>query len=295
MRNGKKIVTTKYRLKIDGLRGLKIALVSDLHERPGQEAVAILKKEQPDLILVAGDILERCTEGESQYTMAEMNAYQGIVNDGSSRYKFIKLALHAGDFLHVRHKFFDGGLPFLKELSAIGPVYYGVGNHEWYFYPEDMELIRDCGITLLDNRDVCCELSIKKQKLNAAEHGSKEAEKDAVKIQIGGLSTRHDLEWLDVFSKKEGPKILISHHPEYYLRHIKGTERDTFDLIVSGHVHGGQWRIGGKSVLAPGQGFFPTYGYGFHDGKLVIGAGLSNTTSVPRIGNPMEVVIIEID
>lgn len=271
MKKKKRTVTTKYRLQKAGFEGLKIALVSDLHERDGREALQILQAERPDLILVAGDILERCTEGESEYTMEMMNTYQGIVNDGSARYNLIKLVLHVGDLLHVRDKVYDQGKVFLQELAEIAPVYYGKGNHEWYFYPEDLEFFKEYGITLLDNQDVI---------------GRGE-------IHIGALSTRYDLEWLDAFSRKPGPKILISHHPEYYLRYIKNTHRDTFDLIVSGHVHGGQWKIFGRRVLAPGQGFFPKYAYGYHDDKLVIGAGLANTTSVPRLGNPIEVVILE--
>lgn len=274
-----KVVTTKYKIGVNGLAGCKIALVSDLHDRPGRTAIEILKKEKPDLILAAGDMIERCTEGESEYTMAIMDQWQGYRQEKTPKATFIRAMLHIGDFLHVRDAKFESGLNFLKEISSIAPVYYGMGNHEWYFYPEDRLFFKEHGICLLDNEDVICEFP---------KSGFKN-------VRIGGLSTRYDLDWLTEYSKKEGPKILIAHHPEYYLRYIKGTENDTFDLIVSGHVHGGQWRIGGKSVLAPGQGLFPKYGYGFLDGKLVIGAGLSNTTSVPRIGNPMEVVIVEIE
>lgn len=273
MGRAEQIVTTKYRLKMNGMAPCKIAMVSDLHERSGRGALEILRVERPDLILAAGDILERCTEGESEYNMDIMNQWQGYRQKKTVKSVIIKAALHMGDFLHVRDAKYEGGLNFLKELASIGPVYYGMGNHEWYYYPEDLEFFREQGIVLLDNEDVICK---------------------SQNVRIGGLSTRYDLDWLDAFSQKSEAKILICHHPEYYLRYIKGTERDTFDLVVSGHAHGGQWRIGGKSVLAPGQGFFPKYAYGLHDGKLVIGAGLSNTTSVPRFGNPMEVVIIEI-
>lgn len=273
MSDHKKIVTTRYRLKKPGFSPCKIALVSDLHEREGSPVLSLIRKEKPDLILAAGDLLERCTEGESEYTKEIMNGWQGIVNDGSSRYRLLKLVLHAGDLLHVRDRVYDNGLEFLKELSKLAPVYYSMGNHEWYFYPEDLEVFRQHGIVLLDNTDVACDLM----------EG----------LRIGGLSTRYDLEWLTEFSQKPGPKILLSHHPEYYLRYIKDTDRDTFDLILSGHVHGGQWRIFGRSVLAPGQGLFPAYARGYYDDKILIGAGLSNTASVPRWGNPRELVIIE--
>ena len=111
-------------------------------------------------------------------------------------------------------------------------------------------------------------------------------------IRIGGLATRYDLDWLHAYASKPGYKILICHHPEYYRRYIKDTEWDTFDLIVSGHVHGGQWRLGQHGVLAPGQGLFPKYCYGCYDKKLIVSAGLSNTACIPRFGNPTELVMI---
>ncbi|MBQ8662475.1 MAG: metallophosphoesterase [Eubacterium sp.] len=267
-----KIVTTTYQMQIEAMEPCKIALVSDLHDHPGDRAASILAQEQPDLILAAGDIVERCTYGESEYTKDIMNKYQGIVNDGSLRYKLSRTLLRAGEVLHKKNSVLCGGLPFLEKIAAIAPLYYGLGNHEWYFYPEDRAFFAAHNITLLDNADVYTD-----------------------GVRIGGLSTRYDLDWLKAFAKKQGPKLLICHHPEYYFRHIKGTEWDTFDLIVSGHVHGGQWRIAGQGVLAPGQGFFPRYTYGVHEHKLVIGTGLSNTASVPRWGNPMEVVMIEIN
>ena len=42
-----------------GEKGLKLAHISDLHENDPQEALAILKEDVPDLILITGDLLER--------------------------------------------------------------------------------------------------------------------------------------------------------------------------------------------------------------------------------------------
>jgi hypothetical protein len=167
---------------------------------------------------------------------------------------------------------------FFEEASKIAPVYYSFGNHECYLYPKDEKILKENHITLLDNRDV--EVEIKGQKL-----------------LIGGLSTCYDLEWLKNYSKKEdGYKILLTHHPEYYEHYIKG-QCDSFDLILSGHVHGGQWRILGQGILAPGQGFFPKYHHGIYPtarGNLIVSAGLANTAKIPRFGNPCEVVCIKI-
>lgn len=99
-----------------------------------------------------------------------------------------------------------------------------------------------------------------------------------------------DLSWLESMERQDGYKILLSHHPEYYTRHLKNA---AVDLILFGHAQGGQWRISGKGIFASGQGLFPRYTSGVHDGKLIISRSLSNTKAVPRLGNdPTEIVYI---
>lgn len=69
-----------------------------------------------------------------------------------------------------------------------------------------------------------------------------------------------------------------------------------FDLVISGHMHGGQVRlplIGG--LVSPTQEFFPDYTAGLYDEsgtKMIVGRGLGNTVSVPRVFNPPELVLI---
>lgn len=64
--------------------------------------------------------------------------------------------------------------------------------------------------------------------------------------------------------------------------------------MLSGHAHGGQIRILGRGVFSPGQGLFPKYTKGIYEGRLVVSAGCSNTASIPRWGNPCEVVAIRL-
>lgn len=69
-----------------------------------------------------------------------------------------------------------------------------------------------------------------------------------------------------------------------------------FDLVISGHMHGGQVRlplIGG--LVSPTQEFFPDYTAGlYHENgtTMVVGRGLGNAVSIPRIWNPPEIVCI---
>ena len=70
------------------------------------------------------------------------------------------------------------------------------------------------------------------------------------------------------------------------------------DLVLSGHAHGGQIRLLGRGLYAPGQGILPAYTGGLHSGphgKLLISRGLSNTAlPVPRLFNPPEIVAADL-
>lgn len=299
-----KMITTRYKISAPVKNSLRIALAADLHDWPGGEVLKRLKQEQPDLILAAGDILERCTEGESQYTKAEMDAWQGLRKKNKIASGAMKTVMKIGYSMHEKHEFSEG-IEFLKEASEIAPVFYSPGNHEWYFTKEDQKVFSEKRIFLLENEDICWNL-VEKCLVSEQERGHNSKTGNVMKngcntgienvpekiIRIGGLATRYDLDWLHAYASKPGYKILICHHPEYYRRYIKDTEWDTFDLIVSGHVHGGQWRLGQHGVLAPGQGLFPKYCYGCYDKKLIVSAGLSNTACIPRFGNPTELVMI---
>lgn len=287
-----KLVITQYQIQTGKLRrSLRIAIVTDLHEHKPELLLSRIRSIRPDLILVAGDTLERHKEGVSEWNNTEMDACQGIKPHWGILGRMVKALDTIFGYLlgcFTASKNYRRGkntsvnsrnaYKFLREAAGIAPVFMSVGNHEWYFLPEDYQVFEENGIILLDNRDI-------------------EAEINDLKIRIGGLSTRYDLKWLRSFSQKPGFKILLCHHPEYYKKYIKETALDHFDLIFSGHCHGGQWRIGKRGFYAPGQGLFPRYIYGMYPirhGKLIVSAGVSNTASIPRFGNPCELVYCQI-
>lgn len=192
------------------------------------------------------------------------------------------IVLCPGDTLH-RASVDEAGLDFLREVSKRFPTFCSIGNHEVKHGTGVRQAMRKSGATLLDNEwtEFCG-------------------------IAIGGLSTgyiegvkqgrlkqtpRPELEKLDGFFAEKSFKILLSHHPEYYPRYLR--DKDV-DLIISGHAHGGQWRIFGRGVFAPGQGIFPKYTAGLHDGKLLVSRGLSNHTFIPRIFNTPELIILDL-
>lgn len=254
--------------------GLKIALVTDLHNQINDTLIEKITSEKPDLILIAGDTLERHTEGVSKWTNQEMEDWQKLpeMNGIVSRLmEYIDRIVERNGIEENKH---DYGMEFLKQVGGLAPVFLSVGNHEWYFTNDDYSTFQKNGITLLDNSDI--ETTIKNRR-----------------VLIGGLSTRYDMTWLKKYSAKDGFKILMCHHPEYYKYLIKGKIIDTFDLVVSGHYHGGQWKIGNRGVYVPRIGLFVKNVQGKF-GKQIISSGVSNTTHLPRFRNPCEVVIIRI-
>lgn len=271
---GSEMVITRYRNPRKHL-GLRLALVTDLHNCPWNELIKLLREEAPDAILCAGDILERHDNDASEWTGAKMDAVINSIGKQNISEKIMWLLDRITERTgRATHEDEDTAIEFLKQLPTIAPTYYSVGNHEWYFTDNDYQVFEEFGITLLDNADC-------------------EAEINGVTLRIGGLSTRYDLNWLRSYSRKDGYKILMCHHPEYYRKAVMNTDIDTFDLIVSGHYHGGQWRVLNCSVYVPRTGMFMKDAVGQFD-RLIISAGVANTTRFPRYGNPCELVMIEI-
>lgn len=266
------IQITKY--EISRKLGLRMALVTDLHSMTYDDLLKLLKEQNPDVILLAGDTLERHEEGKSQWDFCSMEQWQFLPEMKSPMVSLMRVLdrLVERNGIESEKESVDWGIEFLKEIKDIAPVFMSVGNHEWYFTQDDYKFFKDNGIVLLDNTDV--QICIKRKQL-----------------RLGGLSTRYDFEWLSSFSKKSGTKILLCHHPEYYKHRIKGKPEDTFDLVVSGHYHGGQWRLGSFGMYVPRIGLMVPNVRG-KNGKQIISAGVSNTTRFPRWGNPRELVMI---
>ncbi len=244
---------------------LKIALVSDLHERPFASVVRSLYRNRPELICIAGDFV---------------------------------YGAHNGDLLKVEKAVHV--LPFFSRCAGIAPSFASLGNHEWLLTPADLEMVAQTGVRLLDN------------SFTALETGKG-------RILIGGLTSSHvstlrrlcadggdpfdltsraarlsrhtppEMDWLSAFCAERGFHILLSHHPEYYPRHLRQLP---IELIVSGHAHGGQIRLFGQGLYAPGQGLLPRLTAGVHEGRLVVSRGLANTVRVPRLFNPPELVYL---
>ncbi len=233
---------------------LRIALLSDLHAVKPKPIIKALEEISPDIILMAGDIVE---------------ALDGSCDD-------------------INRK----AMEIFVQAAEIAPTFYCTGNHEdggvhsqskkWKscvgkerkYTEENLNKIRSSGVHLLLD-----EFVIYKGV--------------AIGGLCSGLICREgkpNIKLLQELSRVEAAKILICHHPEYYERYIKELP---IDLTVSGHAHGGQWRFFGRGIYAPGQGLFPKYTSGVYDNRLVVSRGLKRPFPIPRFFNSREIVIIE--
>ncbi len=88
--------------------------------------------------------------------------------------------------------------------------------------------------------------------------------------------------------------VLVRHVP------MRMKTDENIDLVLSGHNHGGLWRLPKTQIGAAGGGgkLFPKYTHGkynFDNSCLIVGSGITTETYLlPRIYNPPEVVSVTI-
>ena len=255
------------RYEVRGSVDMTIAVVADLHGRDPDACLSALAAEKPDIICVAGDAMET----------AQPQGAPGDDGVGAKSGPLHRFLHFVDSFVYRRERGKLGptwlnAMRFFREAVKIAPVYYVTGNHDFWLTQEDRRQIGDAGVAILVNSSAAFRLG------------------DA-RVEIGGLASRGGVDWLSKFARKPGYRILVCHRPEYYERYVRAHD---IPLVLSGHAHGGQWRILGRGVFAPGQGLFPQYTRGLYDGRLVVSAGLSNTANLPRLNNPVELAVVRV-
>lgn len=193
---------------------------------------------------------------------------------------------------------FDDNVPYenstitIKQLAETYPCYYVTGNHE--YWSDDIENILDIvessGVAYLSN--TCEEVEINGQTINLCGVD----DPDVIEYTENGTATEKQLENVADIAGEEYFTVLLSHRPEL----AELYQQYDFDLVLSGHAHGGQWRIPGilNGLYAPHQGVFPKYAGGRYDFKnqtMIVSRGLAReSTLAPRIFNRPEIVFIDI-
>lgn len=173
---------------------------------------------------------------------------------------------------------------FLAESKGIAPMYYVSGNHEvWSFkYDKVKKILEKYGVNILD--DDVKTIKHKNSEIKIAgiiDTGFEDREEYVAEI----------LKTLKNKIKSNEYSILLSHRPE----HIDDYADAGYDLVFSGHAHGGQIRIpfiGG--IYAPHQGIMPKYTKGVinkRKTKMVVSRGLGNSVIPIRVLNRPEITV----
>ena len=227
--------------------GFRMALVADLHNTEvgenNSKLLARVAESQPDIIVIAGDIIDSRTPNV------------------------------------------DVALDFVNAAVEIAPVYYVTGNHEGRI-PSEYAILEqgmtEAGVHILRN-------------------GTIFLERNGESICLAGIDAPHFYDNISDFFQtmptlcsQEEYTVLLAHHPEYFDWYAEAGA----DLVLSGHVHGGQFRlpfIGG--LVAPHKGFFPEYDSGLYENggsNLVVSRGVGDTILPVRFNNRHEVVLVEL-
>lgn len=202
--------------------------------------------------------------GDRQYKLIE------AIQSANPDYIFI-----TGDLFN-RHKpdACENALLFIRRAARIAPIYFIEGNHE-------------CSLGRTGERYI-------KKLSKMGVHVLQDAYVDLPQCRLIGLRQRAPQDTLAAMLHTDRFRIVLSHRPERFPIYA---ETDA-DVILSGHAHGGQVRLGHIGIYAPQQGLFPKYTEGWYqigESRMYVSRGLGNTIGFPRVFNTPELNVIDFD
>lgn len=201
----------------------------------------------------------------------------------------------AGDLINMNDSDFSNAESLIKELKDIAPVYFTSGNHErWLIFGEDefLKRIEECGATILNMKVM--EVPVKDGSIVVSGYQDMIYSDDDVRVEylnskLDGLYSKINDEQREKFN------LLVFHRGNL----LEYAARNPYDLIVSGHLHGGQvnlpWirnkileeRVGTSEFV---KGYYEVNGV-----KAIISGGLENTDPIKRVFNTPEIVVITLN
>ena len=187
----------------------------------------------------------------------------------------------------------DAVRPFLTKLVAVAPVYAAEGNHEQalrdstlYYdkYAEYYDMLRELGIRHLINRHVLVDESelfgLRPNDVYYKKFRYKSPTVQEVRDLLGEPCAGR-------------MNIVLSHHPRFF----DALSEWGADLVLSGHLHGGSIRFGGKGLISPEPVILPKYSGGRYEKNqttMIVNCGLGTHTFKVRIGNPGEISVLRL-
>ena len=207
------------------------------------------------------------------------------------------IVLFGGDVIDSRAKGTKNALTLMRLSAEKYPCAYAAGNHEQRRKDKDefYSAVEELGIPVLHGEYT--DITVNGQRVRV--HGIVNVGTfDGNGSQIGRC---YEAISPDAYN------ILLAHEPQElnditYESANHGGRR--FDLVLSGHAHGGQWRLPyvlEQGLYAPDQGIFPEFTTGQRTSggtTQIVSRGLArnlNMITVPRIFNRPELSIIDIE
>lgn len=195
-----------------------------------------------------------------------------------------------GDIIDSGRMDMEAAKRVVNKLAAIAPCYYVTGNHEAWIggqYQEVEQMLLDAGVVVLHDRAV--KLNENNETIQLIGLDDPDFTDRDASVQESMLRTK-----LEEMNLTQEYSILLSHRPECFQAYVSAN----MDLVLSGHAHGGQFRvpfIGG--LVAPNQGFFPKYDAGKYskgNTTMIVSRGVGNSIIPIRFNNRPEIVVVEL-
>lgn len=202
-----------------------------------------------------------------------------------------------GDIINGDSENEDTAVEVVRVLKEIAPVYYSYGNHEYSYMEAGNADLQDeleaAGAVVLNYKSI--DLEVKGNP-----------------IRLGGLyefgfetgmqseeENQRALSYLEKYVDTDRYLIMCAHRPDSFDPWDTADDWG-IDLVLSGHLHGGQVIIPGIGGLySQLEGFFPQYDYGQYklgDSDMIITRGLgSNPKILPRFNNPPEIAVVDVE
>lgn len=202
-----------------------------------------------------------------------------------------------GDIINGDSENDDVAVELVRSLTEIAPVYYSLGNHEYYYveagHDDLQEDLEEAGAVVLNYQSVDVKVNGNSIRLGGLyEYGFDTSMQSAEENQKA-------ISYLEEYVDTDRYLVMCAHRPESFYPWDMADQWG-IDLVLSGHLHGGQVIIPGIGGLYnPLDGFFPKYDYGQYklgNSDMIITRGLgSNPKILPRFNNPPEIAVVDVE
>lgn len=224
-----------------------------------------------------------------QFSDLHADSIPGLVDE--IRNEAPDVIVSTGDLVHDRGSYAQG-VRICKRLTEIAPVYAVTGNHDLWRsdYTELEKELTDIGVRTLHSERVLLEKNGARIGLCGIDDPFS---RDNARIKQVIKSS------LKKLPRYDGYDILLFHRANL----LDLLKNHGFNLILSGHMHGGQFRLpkSGRGIISPKSSwsgnklFFPKYFAGHYNSQktqMIVNRGVGNPMIIPRLFNRPEITVV---